>query len=59
MKGESMPVAEAAQLLGNIGEFVAAIAVVVTLVYLAIEVRQHSQSTRAATYSEVTRGWTN
>jgi hypothetical protein len=54
-----MPVAEAAQLLGNIGEFVAAIAVVVTLVYLAIEVRQHSQSTRAATYSEVTRGWTN
>jgi uncharacterized protein YoxC len=54
-----MPVAEAAQLLGNIGELVAAIAVVVTLVYLAIEVRQHSQSTRAATYSEVTRGWTN
>lgn len=54
-----MPLAETAQLLGNIGEFVAAIAVVATLVYLAIEVRQHSQSTRAATYSEVTRGWTN
>lgn len=31
---------EIAQLLGNFGEFLGALAVVATLIYLAIEVRQ-------------------
>jgi hypothetical protein len=33
--------------LGNIGEFVGAIAVLVTLVYLAVQIRQNSATTRA------------
>ena len=35
--------------LGNIGDFLGAIAVLVTLVYLAIQVRQSSATTRAQT----------
>ena len=38
-----------AQLLGNIGEFLGAIAVVVTLVYLAIQVRLGKEATEANT----------
>ena len=33
-----------AQLLGNYGEFVGAIAVVVTLGYLAVQIRQNTRS---------------
>jgi hypothetical protein len=40
---------ETAQFLGNIGELVGAIGVVVTLVYLAIQVRHSKQSTDANT----------
>jgi hypothetical protein len=36
------------QELGNIGEFVAAIATLATLVYLALQIRQNTQSVRAA-----------
>ena len=35
-----------AQLLGNYGEFVGAIAVVITLVYLAVQIRQNTESLR-------------
>ena len=38
-----------AQLLGNYGEFVGAIAVVVTLAYLAIQIRQNTIATRYQT----------
>ena len=38
-----------AQLLGNYGEFFGAIAVVVTLVYLVIQLRHNTQATRAST----------
>ncbi|MGA1677628.1 MAG: hypothetical protein ACO377_14525 [Pseudomonadales bacterium] len=37
-----------AELLGNYGEFVGAIAVFVTLVYLAIQIRQNTESLRIA-----------
>jgi len=37
-----------AQLLGNYGEFFGAIAVVVTLAYLAVQIRQGTHATRAA-----------
>ena len=37
-----------AQLLGNYGEFVGAIAVVVTLVYLARQIRHSADATKAA-----------
>lgn len=40
-----------AQLLGNIGEFVGAVAVVVTLAYLAVQVRYSREATEANTKS--------
>ena len=42
---------ESAQLLGNYGEFVGAIAAVITLGYVAIQTRQNSGVTRAARLS--------
>jgi uncharacterized protein len=44
-----MDLMSAAQLLGNFGEFVGAIGVVVTLFYLAAQVRQNRQSVDANT----------
>ena len=41
---------EFSELLGNYGEFVGAIAIVVTLVYLAIQLRQNTASVRANAY---------
>ena len=38
-----------AQLLGNYGEFVGAIAVVVTLAYLAVQIRQSTKATKSQT----------
>jgi hypothetical protein len=53
-----------AQLLGNFGEFVGAIAVVVTLAYLAVQVRHSKEATEANTRTiranaakEVYVGW--
>ncbi len=43
-----MSALEFSQLLGNYGEFVGAIAIVVTLVYLAIQVRQNTHMMRAS-----------
>ncbi len=43
-----MSALEFSQLLGNYGEFVGAIAIVVTLVYLAIQVRQNTRMMRAS-----------
>lgn len=42
-----------AQLLGNYGEFVGAIAVVVTLAYLAVQIRQSTGATRAASHHAI------
>lgn len=50
-----MTLAEWAQLLGNIGEFVGAIAVVATLAYLSVQIRQNSRVVEAATSNSVTR----
>ncbi len=41
-----------AQLLGNFGEFVGAIAVVVTLVYLAVQVKQSKVATEVRLLSD-------
>ena len=43
-----MDLMSVAQLLGNFGEFFGAIAVVVTLAYLAVQIRQGTHATRAA-----------
>ncbi len=40
--------------LGNLGEFIGAIAVVVSLVYLAIQVRRNTRAVRAATHHSLT-----
>ena len=39
--------------LGNIGEFVAAIGVIVSLVYLAAQIRQNTKTVRTSTYQAV------
>lgn len=44
-----MTLMETAQLLGNLGEFFGAFAVLITLVYLAFQVRQNTVSAAAAT----------
>lgn len=36
--------------LGNLGEFIAALAVVVSLVYLAVQIRQNTRSVRVSSY---------
>jgi len=41
--------------LGSLGEFVAAIATVVTLVYLAVQIRQNTRSIRASSFQASTR----
>ena len=41
-----MSALEFSQLLGNYGEFVGAIAIVVTLIYLAVQIRQNTQQMR-------------
>ncbi|NIU08761.1 hypothetical protein GWN42_09780, partial [candidate division KSB1 bacterium] len=41
--------------LGAIGEFVGGIAVVLTLVYLAVQIRQSTNSTRSSAY----QSWVN
>ena len=46
--------------LGNLGEFFAALGVLVTLVYLAIQIRQNTHAMRASTFLEAIRdrpGW--
>ena len=40
-----------AQLLGNLGEFVGAIAVVIALAYIAVQVRHSREATEANTRS--------
>ena len=49
-----------AQLLGNYGEFVGAIAVVVTLVYLTTQIRQNTNAIRSSAYAswnEAAQSW--
>ena len=41
--------------LGNIGEFVAAVAVVVSLIYLAVQIRQNTATVRASTHHSIVR----
>ena len=39
--------------LGNIGELVAAIGVIASLVYLAVQIRQNTQTVRASTFQAI------
>ena len=41
--------------LGNIGEFIAAVAVVVSLLYLAAQIRQNTRSVQASVYESTNR----
>ena len=43
--------------LGSIGEFIAAFATVVTLVYLAVQIRQNTQTVRANTQQAGSTAW--
>ena len=51
-----MTVIELSQVLGNFGEFVGAIAVVATLVYLSVQVRQNTVQLRQDNLRETIRG---
>jgi hypothetical protein len=42
--------------LGSLGELVGAVAVVLSLIYLATQIRQNTQATRAASYEDVAQG---
>ena len=48
-----MDLMDTAQLLGNFGEFVGAIAVVATLIYLTLQVRQNTSAIRRQTYTDL------
>ena len=50
-----MGLLEWSSLLGNIGEFVGALAVLVTLVYLAIQIRENTTESRLVASSAITR----
>ncbi len=45
-----MSTLELSQILGNYGEFVGAIAIVITLVYLALQLRQNTASVRSTAF---------
>ncbi|MFK8048064.1 MAG: hypothetical protein AB8B81_06510 [Halioglobus sp.] len=42
--------------LGNLGDFIGGIAVVITLIYLAVQVRQNTLALKAASWQEVVAG---
>jgi len=46
-----------AQLLGNYGEFIASLGVVVSLVYLAIQIRSNTRVTKANASYQATHSW--
>ncbi len=52
-----MNLMDMAQLLGNFGEFVGAIAVGATLIYLAVQIRQHSAEIRLNSHQASTERW--
>jgi hypothetical protein len=43
--------------LGSLGELIAAVATVATLVYLAVQIRQNTKSVRASSRLDVASGW--
>jgi len=45
--------------LGALGEFVGALAVIITLIYLGLQVRQNTISSRAGTFANATDAWTD
>ena len=49
-----MNLMDVSQMLGNFGEFVGAIGVVITLAYLAVQIRQNTRATHAASHQAIT-----
>ena len=43
-------------ILGNVGDFIGGIAVVITLIYLAAQVRQNTSALKAASWQQVVSG---
>ena len=54
-----MNLLDTAQLLGNFGEFVGAIGVVVTLVYLSVQIRQSTIASRAQSRQTLLDQWSS
>jgi len=51
---EIMNLIDVSQILGNFGEFAGSLGVLATLAYLAIQIRQNTHATRAASHHAVT-----
>ena len=45
--------------LGNVGELLGAVAVLISFIYLARQIRQNSRAARAATEQSISRAWTS
>ena len=45
--------------LGNLGEFVAAIAVLISLIYLAMQIRQNTSQLKQSTFNEIFTAYSN
>jgi hypothetical protein len=52
-----MDLQSTAQLLGNFGEFLGSLGVIVTLIYLAIQIRSNTSATRANASFQATHSW--
>jgi len=52
-----MDLMSAAQLLGNFGEFIGSIGVIVSLVYLAVQIRSNTRTTKANASFHATHSW--
>lgn len=52
-----MTLTETAKLLGNFGEFLGSIGVIVTLIYLAVQIRSNTSATRANASFQATHSW--
>ena len=49
-----MNLLDVSQILGNFGEFVGSIGVLATLAYLAVQIRQNTRATQAASHHAIT-----
>ena len=43
--------------LGNLGEFIASLAVLISLIYVGFQVRSNTRAVRASTFMGLTNGW--
>ncbi len=45
--------------LGNLGEFISSVAVLLSLIYVGFQIRSNTKAVRASTFMGLTNGWTD